>query len=278
MSPVGINFLIDENYENDVIDLSSYLDFTILHTQNKGIITELHRLRERIKGMLQDNADRQEAASPEEEKASSLEEEQASSPEEEPSQDPGAESEVGPAEEPVVQPRVTRASTRSNPNTDDTYGSSLTPSQLLYLTKGEPRIKIMDMRVDSAYIYGEPFLPYKAFTYATSNLHDKRFSEEEKRVVQIPRTYTDAINSPEHKEWEIAIDKEMDNLKDHDVYDLVLITSVPHDNKIIGSRFVFKQKTNGRFKARLSFKDTSKNRVLTTESPTHRYAESAAFA
>ena len=43
----------------------------------------------------------------------------------------------------------------------------------------------------------------------------------------------------------------MDSLKDHDVYDLVPITSVPHDNKIIGSRFVFKQKTDGRFKARL---------------------------
>ena len=61
-------------------------------------------------------------------KASPLEEEQKSSPEEEPSQGHGAASEVGPAEEPVVQPRVTRASTRSNPNTDGTYDSSLTPS------------------------------------------------------------------------------------------------------------------------------------------------------
>ena len=108
--------------------------------------------------MLQDNADRQEAASPEEEKASSLqeekalslEEEQASSPEEERSQGPGIASEVGPAEEPVVQPRVTRAPTRFNPNTDDTYDSSLTPSQLLYLAKGEPRIKTIAMHDDSA--------------------------------------------------------------------------------------------------------------------------------
>ena len=80
MPPVGINFPIDENYENDVIDFTSYLDFTILDTQKKGVITELHRLRERIKGMLQDNAERQEGASPEEEKASFLEEEQVSSP------------------------------------------------------------------------------------------------------------------------------------------------------------------------------------------------------
>ena len=128
--------------------------------------------------MLQDTAGRQEAASPEEGNALSLEEEQASFPKEERSQDPGAASEVSPAEEPVVQPRVTHASTRSNPNTDDTCDSSLTPSQLLDLTKRKPKIKVMDMREYSAYIDGEPFLSYKAFTYATSNLHDKRFSEE----------------------------------------------------------------------------------------------------
>ena len=46
----------------------------------------------------------------------------------------------------------------------------------------------MDMREDSAHIDGKPFVSYKAFTYATSNLHDKRFSEEEKRVLRIPRT------------------------------------------------------------------------------------------
>ena len=31
--PVGINFPIDENYENNAIDFSSYLEFTILDTQ-----------------------------------------------------------------------------------------------------------------------------------------------------------------------------------------------------------------------------------------------------
>ncbi|CAN0181201.1 unnamed protein product, partial [Laminaria digitata] len=64
-----------------------------------------------------------------------------------------------------------------------------------------------------------------------------------------PRTHTDAINSPEHKEWKSTIDKEMNSLKEHQVYELVPITSVPKDNKIIGSRFVLKQKTDGRFKA-----------------------------
>ena len=68
-------------------------------------------------------------------------------------------------------------------------------------------------------------------------------------MLQIPRKYTDAINSPENKEWKIATDKEMNSLEDHDFYDLVPITSVPHDN-IIGSRFVLQAKTDGRFKAR----------------------------
>ena len=48
-----------------------------------------------------------------------------------------------------------------------------------------------------------------------------------------------------------AIQKEMDGLKQHDVYKLVNTSSVPNGEKIIGSRFVFKQKADGRFKARL---------------------------
>ena len=44
----------------------------------------------------------------------------------------------------------------------------------------------------------------------------------------------------------------MDSLKQHDVYKLVNISSVPKGEKIIGSRFVFKQKADGRFKVRLS--------------------------
>ena len=43
----------------------------------------------------------------------------------------------------------------------------------------------------------------------------------------------------------------MDSLKQHDVYKLVNISSVPKGENIIGSSFVFKQKADGRFKARL---------------------------
>ena len=59
------------------------------------------------------------------------------------------------------------------------------------------------------------------------------------------------MKSPQWKDWQGAIQKEMDALKYQDVYKLVNISSVPKGEKIIVSRFVFKQKADGRFKARL---------------------------
>ncbi|CAN0447533.1 unnamed protein product, partial [Pylaiella littoralis] len=77
------------------------------------------------------------------------------------------------------------------------------------------------------------------------------FSEEDQAAIKIPNTYKDAIQSPQHEQWKEAIDNEMNNLKKHKVYKLVPISSVPKTEKIIGTRFVFKQKVDGRFKARL---------------------------
>ena len=47
------------------------------------------------------------------------------------------------------------------------------------------------------------------------------------------------------------MDKELASLNHHNVHDLVRMTSVPLDHKIIGSRWVFKQKVDGTFQARL---------------------------
>lgn len=46
----------------------------------------------------------------------------------------------------------------------------------------------------------------------------------------------DAINSPEHKQWNTAIDKEMNNLVEHQAYELVPTTDAPHNHRIIGSQ------------------------------------------
>ena len=78
----------------------------------------------------------------------------------------------------------------------------------------------------------------------------KGFSEEG-QLVRIPNSYKDAQKSPQWGDWNNAIQKEMDSLRKHNVYKLVKMFSVPKEEKIIGSRFVFKQKVDGRFKARL---------------------------
>ena len=78
----------------------------------------------------------------------------------------------------------------------------------------------------------------------------KGFSEEG-QLVKIPNSYKDAQKSPQWGDWNNAIQKEMDSLRKHNVYKLVKMSSVPKEEKIIGSRFVFKQKIGGRFKARL---------------------------
>ena len=78
----------------------------------------------------------------------------------------------------------------------------------------------------------------------------KGFSEEG-QLVRIPNSYKDAQKSPQWGDWNNAIQKEMDSLRKHNVYKLVKMSSVPKEEKIIGSRFVVKQKVDGRFKARL---------------------------
>ena len=67
---------------------------------------------------------------------------------------------------------------------------------------------------------------------------------------ELPLT-KDAVKSPQWKDWQGDIQKEMDSSKQHDVHKLVNISSVTKGEKIIGSHFVFKQKADGRFKARL---------------------------
>ena len=74
-------------------------------------------------------------------------------------------------------------------------------------------------------------------------------SSEEGQLVRIPSSYKDAQKSPQWGDWNNAIQKEMDSLRKHNVYKLVKMPSVPKEENIIGSRFVFKQKVDGRFKA-----------------------------
>ena len=164
---------------------------------------------------------------------------------------------------------VTRASTRNSPNDKHTVDSSevpralllahtmrpdpsaLTFSQLLEIAAKASGFGIETETADLANLDGDPFASSRAFVYATGAPAHKGISEEGNQPLEIPNSHKDAVKSPQWKDWQGAIQKEMDSLKQHDVYKLVNISSVPKGEKIIGSRFVFKQKADGRFKARL---------------------------
>ena len=159
---------------------------------------------------------------------------------------------------------VTRARTRRSPSSKDTEypgalhtlfptydhdPRALTSSQLLLhiATQTTPS---MLTTAESAHLDGQPFDTPRAFVYATGVPVHKGFSEEG-QLVRTPNSYKDAQKSPQWGDWNNAIQKEMDSLRKHNVYKLVKMSSVPTEEKIIGSRFVFKQKIDGRFKARL---------------------------
>lgn len=104
---------------------------------------------------------------------------------------------------------------------------------------------------DSAHPLEEPFDNPLTYLYATCTPLHKGFSEEEHDHINIPHTYKEAIQPPQREQWQAAINDEMESLKKHDVYKLVPISSASKNEKIIGTRFVIKQKADGRFKARL---------------------------
>ena len=68
-----------------------------------------------------------------------------------------------------------------------------------------------------------------------------------------PRTVKDALNSPDQAKWMKAMEKEIESLRESDVWELV---DLPKGRKAVGSKWVFKVKTDAegsveRFKARL---------------------------
>ena len=146
---------------------------------------------------------------------------------------------------------VTRARTRRSPSSKDTEypgalhtlfptydhdPRALTSGQLLHIvTQTTPS---MLTTADSAHLNGQPFDTPRAFVYATGVPVHKGFSEES-QPVRIPNSYKDAQKSPQWGNWNNAIQKEMDSLRKHNVYKLVKMSSVPKEEKIIGSRFVF---------------------------------------
>ena len=129
--------------------------------------------------------------------------------------------------------------------------SALTFIQLLEIAAKASGFVIETETGDFAHLDRDPFASSRAFVYATGAPAHKEISEEGNQPLKTPNGYKDAKKSPQWKDWQGAIQKGMESLKQHDVYKPVNISSVPKEEKVIGSRFVFKKKADGRFKARL---------------------------
>ncbi len=69
--------------------------------------------------------------------------------------------------------------------------------------------------------------------------------------ISLPNTFKEAKASSHSAQWIAAMNKELASLKANNVYDLIPRTSVPAGYKVIGSRWVFKVKSDYTFKARV---------------------------
>eukprot|EP00903_Cladosiphon_okamuranus_P017944 g16511.t1 len=69
--------------------------------------------------------------------------------------------------------------------------------------------------------------------------------------ISLPNTFKEAKASSHSAQWTAAMNKELASLKANNVYDLIPRTAVPAGYKVIGSRWVFKVKSDYTFKARI---------------------------
>ncbi|CAB1115976.1 unnamed protein product [Ectocarpus sp. CCAP 1310/34] len=173
--------------------------------------------------------------------------------------------------------QVTRASTRGKPTSDDHIDVNLVPANLEVTMNDRGRAHATTGRVepsglsftqlaeiadqaqlpcpgdteDFAHVADNPFTVPRAHAYVTTTHEHHGILEETNQAIKIPNTYDEAMSSRQREEWEGACSKEMDNLRKHNVCNLVPLSSVPKGEKILGTKFVFKKKLDGRFKARL---------------------------
>lgn len=64
----------------------------------------------------------------------------------------------------------------------------------------------------------------------------------------VPNTFEEAMNSSEYKQWETAMDSEINSLKKNNTWKVV---ERPKDKKVIDVKWVYKKKNNNVYKARL---------------------------
>ena len=191
----------------------------------------------------------------------------ASSPSPSSSIPPEPDTSASPGSSGMRRLQVTRASTRGKPTSDDHIDVNLVPANLevtmndrgqAHATTGrvEPSglsftqlAEIADQAQlpcpgdteDFAHVAEDPFTVPRAHAYVTTTHEHHGILEETNQAIKIPNTYDEAMSSPQREEWKEACSKEMDNLRKHNVYNLVPLSSVPKGEKILGTKFVFKK-------------------------------------
>jgi Reverse transcriptase (RNA-dependent DNA polymerase) len=124
----------------------------------------------------------------------------------------------------------------------------LLAQELTNSTKSEPLTLLSLAKQDQALyedpdIWFRPFRNLKAFLMKT---------EQDIKGIKIPKTYEEAVSSPNAKEWQAAMDKEIGENRARDVYTLV---PTPKGVRTLGGKWVYTLKLDehgeiNRFKAR----------------------------
>ena len=94
---------------------------------------------------------------------------------------------------------------------------------------------------------------FAEFAYAASStqLH----SHSPQGTVTVPESYEQAMKLPEAELWKEAAQKKIKSLQDLKVYTLVPKSNIPKGQNVIGSKWVFKVKTDNTYQARLVAQD-----------------------
>ena len=128
-----------------------------------------------------------------------------------------------------------------NPTSTQTFGesrSSQTNRNMPYNENNNDNSQLKDPRRSTrkkspVNRYGNPVTHFIYVNYIDAN---------------VPNTFEEALNSSEHKQWNIAMDKEINSLKKNNTWQIV---ERPKNKKVIDVKWVYKRKNNNVYKARL---------------------------
>jgi hypothetical protein len=98
----------------------------------------------------------------------------------------------------------------------------------------------------------EPVTVYEGRTRgATRELSELAFVSAVTSDINEPKTFAEAMASPDKEKWLEAIKLELSNMKKRDVWKLVKKSSMPPNRRMVGCKWVFKIKADGTYRARL---------------------------